>query len=154
MVKRLDEALGRLLDALQSLDLLENTIVVFTSDHGNHFKTRNGEYKRSCHESSIRIPMAIQGPGFDAGGRIQKLVSLLDLPPTPDATITRAWEMAKAEGMRFAYVGNIPQHPGNNTYCPHDGKLLVARLGYEVLENHIKDGKCEYCAKAIPGIWK
>jgi arylsulfatase A-like enzyme len=82
MVKRLDEALGRLLDALQSLDLLNDTIVVFTSDHGNHFKTRNGEYKRSCHESSIRIPMAIQGPGFDAGGRIQKLVSLLDLPPT------------------------------------------------------------------------
>ncbi len=82
MVKRLDEALGRLQDALRSLNLLENTILVFTSDHGNHFKTRNGEYKRSCHESSIRIPFAIQGPGFDGGGRVQKLVSLLDLPPT------------------------------------------------------------------------
>lgn len=82
MVKRLDEALGRLLDALKSLDLLEDTLVVFTSDHGNHFKTRNGEYKRSCHESSLRIPMAISGPGFKGGGRVEKLVSLVDLPPT------------------------------------------------------------------------
>jgi arylsulfatase A-like enzyme len=82
MVKRLDEAFGRLIEALKSLDLLDQTIVVFTSDHGNHFKTRNSEYKRSCHESSIRIPMAITGPGFKGGGRIEELVSLIDLPPT------------------------------------------------------------------------
>ena len=82
IVKRLDEALGRLLDALKSLGLDENTIVLFTSDHGCHFKTRNDEYKRSCHESSIRIPTAFIGPGFDGGGRIRELVSLVDLPPT------------------------------------------------------------------------
>lgn len=82
MVKRLDEALGRLLDALQSLDLLEHTIVLYASDHGCHFKTRNSEYKRSCHESSIRVPVAVHGPGFNGGGRIGKLVSLVDLPPT------------------------------------------------------------------------
>lgn len=82
MVRRLDEAFGRLMDALKSLDLLDNTIVIFTSDHGNHFKTRNSEYKRSCHESSIRIPLAMTGPGFRGGGRVEKLVSLLDLPPT------------------------------------------------------------------------
>ena len=82
MVKRLDEALGRLLDALRSLGLLDNTIVLFTSDHGNHFKTRNGEYKRSCHESSIRIPAAVSGPGFVGGGQVQQLVSLVDVPPT------------------------------------------------------------------------
>lgn len=82
MVKRLDEALGRLLDALKSLDLSDQTIVLFTSDHGNHFKTRNAEYKRSCHESAIRVPTALCGPGFDGGGRIHQLVSLVDLPPT------------------------------------------------------------------------
>jgi arylsulfatase A-like enzyme len=82
MVKRLDEALGRLLDALRSLDLTKNTILLFTSDHGCHFKTRNAEYKRSCHESSIRVPTAIQGPGFDGGGQVSELVSLVDLPPT------------------------------------------------------------------------
>jgi arylsulfatase A-like enzyme len=82
MVKRLDEALGRLLDALKSLGLLEDTIVLYTSDHGCHFKTRNAAYKRSCHESSIRIPLALQGPGFDAGGRIRELISTVDIPAT------------------------------------------------------------------------
>jgi len=82
MIKRLDEAFGRLLDALKSLGLSENTIVLFTSDHGCHFKTRNSEYKRSCHESSIRIPTAITGPGFFGGGHRRELISLVDLPPT------------------------------------------------------------------------
>lgn len=82
MVKRLDEALGRLIDALRSLGQLENTVILFTSDHGNHFKTRNAEYKRSCHEASIHVPTALRGPGFEGGGRIDELVSLVDLPPT------------------------------------------------------------------------
>lgn len=82
MIKRLDEALGRLLDALKSLDQLDNTVVMFTSDHGNHFKTRNSEYKRSCHEASIHVPTAVRGPGFQGGGRLEQLVSLVDLPPT------------------------------------------------------------------------
>jgi arylsulfatase A-like enzyme len=82
MVKRLDEALGRLQDALRSMNLLEDTIIVFTTDHGCHFKTRNSEYKRSCHDSSIRIPMAISGPGFNGGRQVKEPVSLIDLPPT------------------------------------------------------------------------
>lgn len=82
MVKRLDEALGRLMDALKSLGLYDDTILLFTSDHGCHFKTRNKEYKRSCHESSIRIPAAITGPRFRQGGQKKELVSLIDFPPT------------------------------------------------------------------------
>jgi arylsulfatase A-like enzyme len=82
MIKRLDEALGRMLDALKSLNLSDNTIVLYTCDHGCHFKTRNDEYKRSCHESSIRVPTAAIGPGFTGGGRLSQLVSLIDLPPT------------------------------------------------------------------------
>ena len=82
MVRRLDEALGRLQDALRSLDLLQSTVLLYTTDHGCHFKTRNAEYKRSCHESSIRLPTAVSGPGFDGGGRVPQLTSLIDLPPT------------------------------------------------------------------------
>lgn len=81
-IKRVDEGLGRLFDALRSLDLLDDTIVVQTSDHGCHFKTRNSEYKRSCHDASIRVPLALRGPGFDGGGAVAKPVSVLDLPPT------------------------------------------------------------------------
>jgi len=82
MVKRLDEALGRVLDALKSLDLAQSTVVLFTSDHGCHFKTRNDEFKRSCHDASLRVPTAFAGPGFEGGGQVQELVSLIDLPPT------------------------------------------------------------------------
>ncbi|MFC1601876.1 sulfatase-like hydrolase/transferase, partial [Candidatus Sumerlaeota bacterium] len=81
-IKRLDEAFGRVLDALRSLGLAENTIVLFTSDHGCHFKTRNSEYKRSCHDGCARIPMALTGPGFRGGGQVRELISLVDAPPT------------------------------------------------------------------------
>ena len=82
MVRRLDEAFGRLLDALTSLALREDTVVLFTSDHGNHFKTRNDEYKRSGHEASIRVPALLSGPGFEGGGHVEQLVTLLDLSAT------------------------------------------------------------------------
>jgi arylsulfatase A-like enzyme len=82
MVKRLDEALGRIIATLRANGQLDNTILLFTSDHGCHFKTRNGEYKRSCHDSSIRVPTMWHGPGFMGGGDRPELVSLIDLPPT------------------------------------------------------------------------
>lgn len=82
MVKRLDEAFGRLLDSLISLGIEDKTIVLFSSDHGCHFKTRNAEYKRSPHDSSLRVPTALSGPGFVGGGRFNGLVSIVDLAPT------------------------------------------------------------------------
>ena len=82
MIKRLDAAFGRINDALKSLELSDNTVVLYTSDHGCHFKTRNSEYKRSCHDSSIRIPMAFSGGPFTGGGSLQGMVSLTDIAPT------------------------------------------------------------------------
>ena len=82
MVKRLDEALGRLDDALYSVGIKDETIILYTSDHGCHFKTRNDEYKRSGHESSVRVPTLFSGPGFQMGGRRQEVMSLVDLVPT------------------------------------------------------------------------
>lgn len=78
----LDYNLGRIRDELKKMGLEENTLIIYTSDHGSHFKTRNFEYKRSCHESSIRIPLVINGPGFKGGKVIKELVSLIDIPPT------------------------------------------------------------------------
>ena len=82
MVRRLDEALGRITDALKSLGRLQNTVLLFISDHGCHFKTRNNEYKRSWHESSVRVPAFLYGGPFMGGGEITRPVSLVDLPPT------------------------------------------------------------------------
>ncbi len=82
MVKRLDDGLGRLMDALESTGQADRTTVVFISDHGCHFKTRNDEYKRSPHESSIRVPFAIWGAGWNGGGEHRCPASLVDLAPT------------------------------------------------------------------------
>ncbi|MFI6348939.1 sulfatase-like hydrolase/transferase [Streptomyces sp. NPDC050560] len=81
-VRRVDEGLGRLLDALRSMDILDDTVVAFTSDHGSHFKTRNAEYKRSCHDGSLRVPLAVRGPGFEGGRVLTGPVSTMDLAPT------------------------------------------------------------------------
>ena len=82
MVKRVDEGLGRLMDALRSFDIQDHTILLFVSDHGCHFKTRNSEYKRSCHESSVRVPCAAIAPGFNGKGCREELVNLVDLTPS------------------------------------------------------------------------
>ena len=81
-VKRVDECLGRITDALISLGVNDDTVLAYTADHGNHFKTRNEEYKRSCHDSSVRVPMVLSGSVFTGGGQITEPVSLLDLAPT------------------------------------------------------------------------
>lgn len=81
-INRLDYNVGRLVEKLKELGIYDDTIIIYTSDHGCHFKTRNLEYKRSCHESSTHTPLIIKGGGFDGGKRDDRLVSLIDMPPT------------------------------------------------------------------------
>jgi arylsulfatase A-like enzyme len=70
-----------MMDAIKSLKLLDDTIVMYTSDHSCHFKTRDADYKRSCHESAVRVPTMITGPGLIAGGQVQALFSTPDIAP-------------------------------------------------------------------------
>lgn len=81
-ISSLDENVGRLVDCLKEKGIYDNTVIVYTSDHGCHFKTRNAEYKRSCHDSSIRTPLAFGGGAIEKEGRRDCLASLIDLPPT------------------------------------------------------------------------
>ncbi len=81
-INRIDENVGRLIDKLKEKGLYDNTVIVYTSDHGSHFKTRNLEYKRSCHDSAIHTPLIISGGIFKGGKTDDRLVSLIDLPPT------------------------------------------------------------------------
>ena len=79
---RVDENFGRLIQTLKDEGLYDNTVIIYTSDHGCHFRTRNMEYKRSCHEASIKVPLVICGGGFTGGKKVSDLVSLIDLPAT------------------------------------------------------------------------
>lgn len=81
-INRLDYNVGRLTDKLKEMGIYDDTIIIYTSDHGAHFKTRNAEYKRSCHDASIHTPLIIRGGNFKGGIKEKRLSSLIDLPPT------------------------------------------------------------------------
>ena len=81
-VAKMDETVGEIRKLLVETGLDRNTIVVFTSDHGCHFKTRNAEYKRSPHDSSLHVPLIVEGPGFNGGREVRELVSHIDYAPT------------------------------------------------------------------------
>lgn len=76
-----------------------------------------------------------------------------NLPPTPVETLEDARRIAMEEGMQFVYIGNVGGHPGNHTYCPACGEVLVERVGFSVKSYHIEDGVCGFCGAPIPGVW-
>lgn len=95
-IEAIDASVGRIRRVLEEEQLAENTIFVFISDHGCHFMTRNQEYKRSTHNSSIRIPFIIDGPGFHRAQQISELVGLIDVAPTlletAGASVPNTWK--------------------------------------------------------------
>jgi len=87
--------------------------------------------------------------------RFHPAYKMTNLTPTPVRTLERARETAVDQGVRYAYVGNVPGHPYENTYCHACGKVVIARYGYHVLQRHVsEEGACEFCGAHIPGIWQ
>ena len=85
--------------------------------------------------------------------RFYPLYKLKTLPPTPISTLETAREVGLSAGLEYVYVGNVPGHKGENTFCPKCGKTIMQRTGYMVGEINLKSGKCRYCGKPISGIW-
>ncbi len=85
--------------------------------------------------------------------RFHPMYKLQNLSPTPEETLTRAWETAKGEGLKFVYVGNVASHPGENTVCPGCGQILIRRRGFRSELHGFNDGRCGACGVQIPGIW-
>lgn len=79
---------------------------------------------------------------------------LKNLYPTPLETLTEARDIAMGIGLKFVYIGNIPEHPSNNTYCPSCKKLLIERKGYSIIQNNIRNSSCRYCSERIAGVWE
>jgi pyruvate formate lyase activating enzyme len=78
---------------------------------------------------------------------------LMHLPPTPVATLTAARATALELGLHYPYVGNVPGHPGNNTYCPGCGEIVVRRRGFLVEDVRLRQGRCAACGRAVAGVW-
>jgi pyruvate formate lyase activating enzyme len=78
---------------------------------------------------------------------------LENLPPTPRKTLEQAYEISRAEGLNFVYLGNLRGHPAESTYCPSCGKLLIERQGYRIGQYLLKGNKCPDCERVIPGLF-
>jgi len=77
------------------------------------------------------------------------------LPDTPVSTLEAHYKIAKEMGFKFPYIGNVPGHPYENTYCPNCGRMIVRRYGFSILEWHLtQDMHCEYCGYKIPIVGK
>jgi pyruvate formate lyase activating enzyme len=71
------------------------------------------------------------------------------LPPTPIATIERAYEIGQKVGLKFIYAGNIPGHKSENTNCYSCGRLVVRRFGYQTEVVGLDDSKCKFCGAEL-----
>ena len=86
--------------------------------------------------------------------RFWPMYKLKNLYPTPIETLIEARNTALGAGLKYVYIGNIPHHTANNTYCPNCKKLLIERKGYTVTLNNVTGSSCKYCSEKIPGIWE
>lgn len=85
--------------------------------------------------------------------RFQPMYRLTNLPATPYETLVRCHRQARAAGMHFVYVGNVPEDTYQHTYCPQCQRIVVKRVGYQIAALDLKAGKCAFCGRKIPGIW-
>jgi pyruvate formate lyase activating enzyme len=79
---------------------------------------------------------------------------MLDHPPTPPETLSRARAIAMGNGLRFVYTGNVRDEVGGSTWCPGCGARVIGRDGYEITEWSLSDtGRCRRCNTPIPGVF-
>ena len=80
---------------------------------------------------------------------------MLDVPPTPKQTLVRARDIAIANGVRYAYTGNIHNPEGDSTFCHGCGERLIGRDGYVLTDWQLTaDGRCRHCGTPCAGVFE
>jgi pyruvate formate lyase activating enzyme len=85
--------------------------------------------------------------------RFHPTYKMQNLPRTPVQTLETARDLAMKAGVHFAYIGNVPLHEGANTFCPKCRTEIIERVGYRLVRNDVRDGKCGTCGRPIAGVW-
>ncbi len=86
--------------------------------------------------------------------RFHPAYKLTSLPPTPIETLESAAQIADQVGLQFVYIGNVPGHERNSTFCPACGERIIWRTHFAVASVDVVEGKCRFCGHKIPGIWR
>jgi len=146
-----EQVRGRLEPVLKSLEVVREAgvwleIVVLLIPTLNDSEAELGELTRW-----VRTKLGPDVPLHFT--RFHPTYRLTDLPPTPVATLERAWEIGREAGLHYVYLGNVPGHPGESTVCPGCGEVVIRRVGFRVIANALRGGACAGCGRAIPGVW-
>ena len=142
-IHSLDENMGKLVKTLKDKGIYDNTVIVYTSDHGCHFKTRNAEYKRSCHDSSIHTPLFFGGGAVNKSDILDCLVSLIDIPPT----LLSLADIPIPE----TYSGNIL--PVNKKDVPERDCVFI-QISESQVGRAVRTKEWKYSARAIGSGWR
>ena len=117
------------------------------------FKDR-GKKRRS---GSTLSPSAVFGALSLSKGNTwlsaQRVEGLTHLSPTPVSTLESAYEIAKKNGLRYVYIGNVPGHIYNSTYCPFCNRRVIYRTNFDILEMNLVNGRCKFCNASLQGKW-
>ncbi|MCX5657743.1 MAG: AmmeMemoRadiSam system radical SAM enzyme [Candidatus Omnitrophica bacterium] len=85
--------------------------------------------------------------------RFTPMYKMTHLAPTPVSTLEEAKEVALGVGLNYVYIGNVPGHEAENTYCPSCRKLIIGRRGFFLNQYHLNKNSCGFCGRKIAGIW-
>lgn len=85
--------------------------------------------------------------------RFYPMYLIKNLPQTPISTLEKARRIALQEGLHYVYIGNVPGHEAESTYCPRCKNRVIHRIGYQIKKIELKQGQCKFCNHLIPGIW-
>jgi pyruvate formate lyase activating enzyme len=123
-----------------------------------HFTRFHPNYKLT--HSTVPLPaLKDRGKEHRSGSTLSprparhKVEGLTHLSPTPISTLESAYEIAKKNGLRYVYIGNVPGHVHNSTFCPSCNRKLIHRTHFDVIEMNITNGKCKFCNFPIQGKW-
>lgn len=146
-----DLVVGELQPVLKTLEILlqeqmwTEIVYLVIPTHNDH----EDEIGRMCQwiksELGADVPLHFS--------RFHPQYMLKTLPPTPIKTLEKAREIALGEGLHYVYIGNAPSNPGEHTYCPACGSVLIRRSGYRVRFELFDRGSCIKCGQQIPGVW-
>lgn len=140
MISYVDDKVGRLLDILDRSGLADDTLVVFTSDHGEMMGERGMWFKQCFFEGAVRVPLLVAGTGWSGTGRVDELASLVDLMPT----------------LLDVASGGRPPEPCSPQ---HGQSLLPLAQGHggaprHVIAEYSDMGVCAPCRMVREGSWK
>jgi pyruvate formate lyase activating enzyme len=79
---------------------------------------------------------------------------LTHLSPTPVPILESAYEIAKKNGLKYVYIGNVPGHIRNSTFCPFCNRKVIRRTNFDIREMNVVHGKCKFCGTLLQGKWE